>query len=128
MKNQLLFLLLAMTFLACGKKKGNMSDFTEVSLQDLTTANAPDGLERRGDEWHPAEGWELLPSKDGKKVMLLQTGSNTGSAGYECRCDEGAGDCGLRKDIIMCIPDVCTKCSTVLKIYNNHISVDRTKW
>ncbi|HUR29785.1 MAG TPA: hypothetical protein VMZ69_00065 [Saprospiraceae bacterium] len=105
-----------------------MNDFKEVNLEDITSSNAPAGLERKSDGWGPAEGWELLPSKDGKQVMLLQTGTNTGSAGYECKCEEGSGACGTRKDIIMCIADVCTKCKTVLKIYNNHISVDRTKW
>jgi hypothetical protein len=129
MKNSLLYVTLLFLFIACQPAKtGDMNDFDEVRLEDLTTVNAPEGLVFVANTWRPDKGWELVPSKDGNKVMLMQVGGNKGSAGYECKCMEGAGPCGERKDIIMCIPETCTKCSTVLKVYKNHIMVDRANW
>lgn len=129
MKNLLLCVPLLCLLAACQPAKtGDMDDYTEVRLEDLTKDNAPDGLVFMDNTWRPEKGWELVGSKDGNKVMLMQVGGNKGSAGYECRCDEGSGPCGERKDIIMCIPETCTKCSTVLKIYKNHIMVDRANW
>ncbi len=115
--------------LACqGTKKGDLSDFKEINLEDITSDNAPEGLEFNDNVWRPGKGWELVHSRDGQRVMLMQTGTDSGSAGYECKCNTGSGKCAVRKDIIMCIADVCTDCTTVLKIYNDRVSINRANW
>lgn len=128
MKNQLLFLFMLAAFVACQPKSGNLNDFKEVEIESLNANNAPEGLELVDGSWRPGKGWELVPSNDGKQVMLLQTGRNTGAAGFECKCATGTGKCGVRSDFVMCKPDVCTDCKTVLKIYNQRVTIDRAKW
>lgn len=128
MKNTLLVSLMMLAFLACKPSNNGLSDFREVKLEDLNADNAPEGITFMDSTWQAGKGWEIVPSKDGKKAMLMQTGTDTGSAGFECKCNAGTGKCALRRDIIMCIADECTDCSTVLKIYNRRISINRTEW
>ena len=129
MKNQLALLLVLTSFLACTKtSKGDLNDFREVNIEDLKPESAPEGLVLRDTVWQADKGWELVTSKDGKRVMLMQAGSNFGSAGFECVCNNGSGKCGLRRDIIMCIADECTDCDTKLKIFTNRVTIDRAKW
>ena len=129
MKFQLSLLLLLISFLACTRtSKGDLNDFREVNIEDLEPASAPEGLVLRDSVWQADKGWELVSSKDGQRVMLMQTGTNTGSAGFECKCNTGTGKCGLRRDIVMCIADECKDCKTVLKIFNNRVTIDRAMW
>ena len=129
MKHQFLFLSVFLVLCACLQtKKGDLNDFKEVSIESLSADNAPEGLVFHDNTWQPGKGWELVQSKDGQHVMLMQTGTNTGSAGYECKCNSGTGKCAVRKDIIMCIADECTDCSTVLKIYSNRVTINRANW
>ena len=129
MKHLFLISLALVFILSCGEThKGDLNDFKEVDITDLTADNKPEGLELRGNEWHPANGWEIVSSKDGHKAMLMQTGTDTGSAGFECKCNNGSGKCGVRSDIIMCKADECTDCKTVLKIYNRHVTINRANW
>jgi hypothetical protein len=129
MKSYLLCLLSGLIMFACKPvKTGDSNDFREFSVESLTAENAPEGLEFRDNSWSPSDGWELVQSKDGQRVMLLQTGTNTGSAGYECKCNAGTGACTVRKDIVMCVADECTDCSTVLKIYNQRFAINRADW
>lgn len=129
MKHQFLFLSVFLVLGACLQtKKGDLNEFKEVNLESLSADNAPEGLVFRDDAWQPDKGWELVQSKDGNHVMLMQAGTDTGSAGYECKCKAGTGKCAVRKDIIMCIADECTDCSTVLKIYSNRVTINRANW
>ena len=129
MKNQLPLLLAFIALIACVKaNKGDLNNFKEVNIEDLRPDNAPEGLVLRDTVWQADKGWELVSSKDGKRVMLMQTGSNFGSAGFECVCNNGSGKCGLRRDIIMCIADECTDCDTKLKIFKNRVTIDRANW
>ena len=129
MKTLILLAPAFLLILSCGEThKDGLNDFKEVNITDLTADNKPQGLELRGDEWHPESGWEIVSSKDGHKAMLLHTGSDTGSAGFECKCNSGAGKCGVRSDIVMCKADECTDCKTVLKIYNQPVKINRANW
>ena len=129
MKNLLLLFFAITTILSCHKKKdSDYGTFKEVKLENLTTGNAPQGLEQRDGTWAPASGWELVVSKDGQHAILMQTGTDSSSAGFECKCNEGSGKCKVKSEIVMCIADECTDCSTVLKIYDRLITVNRTNW
>jgi hypothetical protein len=127
MKNLLLLFAIAIILSCHQKKDGDLGPSKEITLENLTTTNAPQGLEQRDGSWAPTKGWELVTSKDGNKVMLMQTGSDTGSAAFECKCGSGTGNCKVRSDVVICEGD-CTDCETVLTIYDRLVKVNRTQW
>jgi len=52
MKNLVLFFFASMAFFAChDTKNGGLNDFKEVKIEDLTSANAPEGLEQHDNMW-----------------------------------------------------------------------------
>lgn len=90
--------------------------------------NMPEGLELKENSLHPKEGYELVPSKDGHRVMLMSRKTGLGVCDCDCKCIEGAGTCDPIGGIIGCTKTNCDKCKYLLHVYDRPILFDRTKW
>ena len=125
-KTSFFILALCLVFISCAQREGDPAKFKDLSFDQITEKDTPDGIVYRNGEIRLAEGYDISYSADSTMAMVIRPGGgNGGTTAMRCECD-GLIKLGCiidRKEIITCKSLICTNsCKPILQIYDGFIT------
>lgn len=113
-------------FSSCRQKPGDPQKFSELTYDQLTEKNLPQGLKLRNGEVRLEDGYDIVHSSDSTMALIIRPGGGGGgTTAMRCDCDGliKLGCIVVREEIFTCKPLLCTSCKVVLQIYDGLISI-----